>query len=353
MTALIASSVAVATPAQASDELPILGQVEASSEKTTAEEPLDVLISVHGIRRVENRTMVYYSAGYTPDSAPSSGRGGLINAFGNDSMISPLPNIRSEKMGDVAILDVPGRTAYATMYTGDYTKYSDTDCLCQRWLDALPSEPEPGTAYAATAALPALPDDLDSVTIRVLGHFFTDIPVKDGPMAPTTDEEAVPVGMGWPEIDPEALNDVPDPSAFVLPLTTNEVVQNSALRERSDKDSRSLDLSADVLFNVDEATLTSKAKKEIKAASDRIKEAGTKGTITVIGHTDSDGAKDYNQNLSQRRAESVAKALKPLVASGVKLTTEGKGETDPIASNETDDGKALNRRVTIRLPEDQ
>src|SRR5699024_4482254 len=75
-----------------------------------------------------------------------------------------------------------------------------------------------------------------------------------------------------------------------------------------------------------------------------------KAAITITGHTDSDGAKDYNQKLSERRADSVAKEIKPLLPKGVEVTTEGKGESAPIASNETDAGKAKNRRVTITVP---
>ena len=172
-------------------------------------------------------------------------------------------------------------------------------------------------------------------------------------MQPAVDAgEPVPVGMGWPTIEREDITAVTDPNAFVVPLTTHEVIENSALSERNDADSQMLDLSADVLFDVDKATLTSKAKREITAAAKKIKEADASGTITVTGHTDSDGADDYNQDLSERRAESVAKALSPLLPSGLTLKTAGKGESEPITSNETDQGKAVNRRVTITLPED-
>lgn len=352
MAALVVSGLAFTTPAHAEDELPILGQVMAVSKDSTPETTMDVLISVHGVRRVEGGTMVYYSAGFTPDSQ-AGGQYEFIRAFGHESIISPL-NPQAQEWGDVAVLDTRGRKAYTTMYKGDYTEIGETSCLCQRWVHALPIAPEPGTAYAATAMLPPIPDGLDRVTLRVLGHFLPDVPVEDGPMLPVAKEEGpTPVGMGWPAIERADIDRVSDPSDFIVPLTSHKVIEDSALSERSDADSRQLDLSADVLFDVDKATLTSKAKKEIQAAAETISNADVTGTITVTGHTDSDGAEDYNQDLSKRRAKSVAKALKPLLPSDVNLKTDGKGESEPIAPNETDDGKALNRRVTITLPEDQ
>lgn len=71
--------------------------------------------------------------------------------------------------------------------------------------------------------------------------------------------------------------------------------------------------------------------------------------IEISGHTDSDGDDGYNQTLSEERASSVAAYL---VKSGVapdRLTTIGYGETEPIASNDTDEGKAQNRRIEFQL----
>ena len=74
-------------------------------------------------------------------------------------------------------------------------------------------------------------------------------------------------------------------------------------------------------------------------------------TIVVVGHTDSQGSEAYNLTLSQNRAEAIAKALRNHFNVGSdRIISEGRGELDPIASNDTKDGRAQNRRVDIIAP---
>jgi OOP family OmpA-OmpF porin len=68
----------------------------------------------------------------------------------------------------------------------------------------------------------------------------------------------------------------------------------------------------------------------------------------IAGHTDSIGSDRYNQALSERRANAVARALIQNGVSPNQLTVIGYGESNPIASNETAEGRAQNRRVEIR-----
>ena len=74
-----------------------------------------------------------------------------------------------------------------------------------------------------------------------------------------------------------------------------------------------------------------------------------KTMIDVLGHTDSDGSEAYNQALSERRAQSVASYIGSHGVAAVRMATRGYGEMQPIASNETPDGKAQNRRVEIKI----
>ena len=72
-----------------------------------------------------------------------------------------------------------------------------------------------------------------------------------------------------------------------------------------------------------------------------------KENLEIVGHTDSKGSKAYNQKLSERRAQAVADFLRTF---GVKnnMSVSGMGETQPVADNATDAGRAQNRRVEIR-----
>jgi outer membrane protein OmpA-like peptidoglycan-associated protein len=73
-------------------------------------------------------------------------------------------------------------------------------------------------------------------------------------------------------------------------------------------------------------------------------------SITITGHTDSRGNEDYNQQLSEKRAEAVRDYLLANMALSVdRITAKGYGESQPIASNDTDQGRAKNRRIDIRV----
>lgn len=70
-------------------------------------------------------------------------------------------------------------------------------------------------------------------------------------------------------------------------------------------------------------------------------------TVDIIGHADSDGAEDYNLNLSRQRASSVAQHLVNRNVLADRLYVDGRGESEPVATNATAEGKARNRRVEI------
>jgi outer membrane protein OmpA-like peptidoglycan-associated protein len=67
--------------------------------------------------------------------------------------------------------------------------------------------------------------------------------------------------------------------------------------------------------------------------------------IEILGHTDNKGTDEYNQGLSERRATSVSGYLKNHGISSSRVSTKGMGENDPIASNDTEEGRSQNRRV--------
>jgi OOP family OmpA-OmpF porin len=109
-------------------------------------------------------------------------------------------------------------------------------------------------------------------------------------------------------------------------------------------------LTASTLFGFDKATLTPEGKAAIKKEVDDWR--GSYDTreiaITLTGYTDSVGSEEYNQKLSERRANAVRDYLvDDLDVKGENITVIGKGEADPVASNATREGRAQNRRVEM------
>jgi outer membrane protein OmpA-like peptidoglycan-associated protein len=101
-----------------------------------------------------------------------------------------------------------------------------------------------------------------------------------------------------------------------------------------------------LLFEFGKASLSAEAKQNINnLASSLNKYPNT--NIMVIGHTDNVGSDPFNMNLSRDRAASVKSYAMVQGVNPGRLKTEGKGETEPIASNDTDAGRAQNRRVEI------
>ncbi|MFZ1660596.1 MAG: OmpA family protein [Paracoccaceae bacterium] len=101
-----------------------------------------------------------------------------------------------------------------------------------------------------------------------------------------------------------------------------------------------------ILFAVDSAAVQSGIMNDLYTVADSLNRYPNT-TVQVIGHTDNTGAASYNQDLSQRRAESVAAVLRQGGVYGGRLVAFGRGEDQPIASNSTPAGRAQNRRVEI------
>lgn len=99
-----------------------------------------------------------------------------------------------------------------------------------------------------------------------------------------------------------------------------------------------------ILFDVNKASIKSESYGVINEVADMMKEHSNLN-FKIEGHTDSDGADDYNLKLSSERAAAVKTALANLGISKSRLETEGKGETAPVTKNNTAEGKANNRRV--------
>ncbi|MGC8774301.1 MAG: OmpA family protein [Chlorobaculum sp.] len=103
-----------------------------------------------------------------------------------------------------------------------------------------------------------------------------------------------------------------------------------------------------LLFSTDSATLNANSRYNIEKLA-RILNRYNDTNVVVEGHTDNTGTEASNQILSERRAESVSTLLRTYGVSGRRLTAIGYGETRPVATNETETGRRLNRRVEVLI----
>ena len=103
-----------------------------------------------------------------------------------------------------------------------------------------------------------------------------------------------------------------------------------------------------LLFGFDSAELSSDARQNLTEFSGSMQEF-PETQILIVGHTDAKGSEDYNQQLSENRAESGAEYLIQQGINPSRITTMGKGESEPVATNDTEAGRQQNRRVEVAI----
>mgnify|MGYP001283881775 CR=1 FL=1 len=103
-----------------------------------------------------------------------------------------------------------------------------------------------------------------------------------------------------------------------------------------------------LLFDVDKSELRSQAKTNIESLA-RILNKYSDTNILIEGDTDNSGSDEYNQKLSERRAQSVANHLMGLGVPSSRISTVGLGEMNAVASNESEAGRQQNRRVEVAI----
>ena len=101
-----------------------------------------------------------------------------------------------------------------------------------------------------------------------------------------------------------------------------------------------------ILFDVDQSQLKTAARTNIESLSTSMKN-NSETNILIIGHTDATGADAYNARLSNRRADAVKTYTLAQGISSSRITTSGRGESEPISDNATEAGRSQNRRVEI------
>ena len=107
-------------------------------------------------------------------------------------------------------------------------------------------------------------------------------------------------------------------------------------------------LSGRAMFPFDSSQLTDRGATEMSELLTRLEGYQELVAVDVIGHTDDRGSDEYNQWLSERRANVVKDSLSDAFPD-VPVTSSGAGEANPVSSNDTSDGRRLNRRVEIKI----
>ncbi len=113
-------------------------------------------------------------------------------------------------------------------------------------------------------------------------------------------------------------------------------------------DNITLDMPGNLTFGFDSADVNATFYPVLNKVAQTLREYD-KTVIEVAGHTDSTGSDSYNQTLSERRAINVAAYLSGQGVPGARMVTVGAGEAHPVASNDTEEGRAQNRRVEITI----
>lgn len=163
--------------------------------------------------------------------------------------------------------------------------------------------------------------------------------------------EGVPVeaGSGPLPTTPADLGASGGVTGTAVPLDAFLVAYDDSSSSRVTGADVTVTLASDVLFDVDEHVLTPAAQAVVDAAAAEIAQAAASGEVQVIGHTDDVGTDDYNQGLSERRADAVAQRLAPALGGELTVRAEGRGEGEPAVVGTTDEARAANRRVEIRF----
>jgi outer membrane protein OmpA-like peptidoglycan-associated protein len=126
------------------------------------------------------------------------------------------------------------------------------------------------------------------------------------------------------------------------------VMRDSGVTVTRKGDDIILNMPGNVTFRTDSADLNAQFFKVLDGVA-QVAKKYDKTIIEVAGHTDSTGSADYNRQLSQRRATSVADYLVSRGVAQARIMTAAGGEDHPVASNATEQGRSANRRVEVTL----
>ncbi|WP_239643034.1 OmpA family protein [Nocardiopsis alkaliphila] len=278
----------------------------ATSITTSTEIGSDLKIEIQSLENLESG-ILRLQIGVTNDSSEAFDLGFLM-AQTNDPLSA----------SNISLIDEANQKKYIS-----YDQISG-DCLCNNLEGDLP----PGETSSLWIAYPGAPNNLEKMTVIT-------------PITPPFPN--VPVSTSTESIDSTHLED-PE----ILDLTTiSDSLEDDQTGRTESLDEVSIILSSDVLFETNSSTLSDEAQEILKQVAQEIDDASA-SVISIDGHADNTGNDSVNIPLSKERAETVESTLTNLVTrNGVIFEVEGHGSADPIADNQTEEGRERNRRVSV------
>lgn len=308
-------------------EIPVLGVFTYDNFGKASGVP--VVGAVHAVISLDGATGVYYSVGVAQDQAPQ----GFHPVYLSPSFNPYKPNDAAH----VTLIDSQNLTAYKPL-------------AAERGLVSsnIGAQAPAGQLLVLYALFPALPSNTTTVDLQFeFGATVSGVPITDQRLGPTVTQDYAILGEGWPEFPGTDLIAQADPGAVTFDLISRSEDVAGTVQSQETSTEVEVSLSADFFFPSGSSSLEPAALVRIEELANQISaRAGT--YITVTGHTDSVVDKVVgNQQLSQDRAEAVGLALVSSLGPGAMPTTLGKADSEPVATNSTDAGRAQNRRVTV------
>ncbi|WP_239646137.1 OmpA family protein [Nocardiopsis valliformis] len=280
-------------------------EIIASSISTSTGIGSDLQIDIYALERIEEE-FLRLRMGVTNKSGASFDLG-----YGLARLNSPL------SASEVSLIDEVEHQRYLSY------SLNDGSCFCS----ALDGTIASGASKELWVIYPAPPEGLDAMTvITPLTPPMMNIPISDSS---------------------ESIESVDLADREILDLISISDDTDTQTGRTEGGEEVSIILSSDVLFDTNSSELNSEAREILEQVAQEIDDASALN-ISIDGHADNTGNDSINIPLSQDRAESVESALGDLITrEGISFDSEGHGSADPIASNDTEEGRERNRRVTV------
>ncbi|MET9795502.1 OmpA family protein [Nocardiopsis alba] len=294
------------TPNQTPQEPPTDNEIIATSTTTATSLGENLEIHINSLERTENDLLRLRISITNNSDEPFDLGTGL--AQGTERRTA----------GNISLIDEVNQQRYMSY------KQSDGGCFC----DSLESPISSGSTESLWVIFPAPPERVESLTVTTpLTPPFLDLPIS-----PATES-----------IENKNLE---EPEVLDLTAISDSLGEDQTGRTENSEEV-SIILSSDVLFDTNKSDLNAEAQEILEQVAREIDDADS-SVVSIDGHADNTGNESINLPLSRERASSVESALREMITrEGIDFNVEGHGSADPIADNQTEEGRERNRRVSV------